>query len=65
MPTDLNEMTSDVVSSITSILDGSDGGVEAGIPMVTFATTEDRRELLIPGGGQGSWMHEYASGGEE
>jgi len=64
VPANLNEITSDIVSSITSILDGSAGSFEAGIPMVTFATTEERRELVIPGGGEGSWMHEYASSGE-
>lgn len=64
VPADLNEITSDIVFSVAAILDASDGGSGAGIPMVTFATTERRQELVIPGGGEGSWMHEYASGGE-
>jgi hypothetical protein len=62
VPANLTEVTRDIVSSVASILDACDGGDDAGLPMLTFATSEAREELVVPGNGEGSWMHEYAHG---
>jgi hypothetical protein len=56
-------VTSDIVFSVASIIDGSDGAEDRGtpvIPMLAFASTEERNELVFPELGYGSWMHEYA-----
>ena len=63
VPADLSEITKDIVFSVTSILDGADEeGAEMDLPMVTFATSEARNELIVADPGEGSWMHEYAHG---
>jgi len=65
IPADLNSVTSDIAFSIASIIDGSaevdDNGTPV-IPVLAFATTEARDELLFAELGYGSWMHEYAHG---
>lgn len=63
VPADLSEITNDIVFSVTSILDGSDGELSgSGLPMLTFATSEERNELIVADPGEGSWMHECAHG---
>ena len=59
-PPDLGEITNDIVFAVTSILDGSDGEAgSTGLPMLTFATSEARDELIVADPGEGSWLHEY------
>jgi hypothetical protein len=48
------------VFAVTSILDGAAGA--SGLPMLTFATSEARDELIVADPGEGSCMHEYAWG---
>ena len=63
VPPELGEITNDIVFSVTSILDGSDKeSAEPGVPMLTFATSEARDELIIADPGEGSWLHEYVRG---
>jgi hypothetical protein len=51
------------VCSVTSILDRVDAeSVLSGLPMLTFATSEARTELIVADPGEGSWMHEYVRG---
>jgi hypothetical protein len=50
------------------LLDGGAGLEDRGtpvIPVLAFATTEARDELVFPEPGYGSWMHEYAHGAVE
>lgn len=63
VPANLTEITNDIVLSVTSVLDGveeEEGG--STLPMLAFATTEARNELIVADPGEGSWMHEYAHG---
>jgi hypothetical protein len=61
VPPDLSEITKDIVFSVTSILDGAEEeGGDSDVPMLTFATSEARNELIVGDPGEGSWMHEYA-----
>ena len=65
VPADLNAVTSDIVFAVADIIDGSAGLEDRGtpvIPVLTFATTEARDELVFPELGYGSWMHEYVHG---
>ena len=63
VPADLSEITNDIVFSVTNILDGSEEEVDrSSLPMLTFATSEARNELIVADPGEGSWMHEYAHG---
>jgi len=63
VPPDLGEITNDIVFAVTSILDGSDGEAGSkGLPMLTFATSEARDELIVADPGEGSWLHEYVRG---
>lgn len=68
VPADLNTVTADIVFSVADIIDGGadleDGGTPV-IPVLAFATTETRDELVFPELGYGSWMHEYAHGAVE
>lgn len=60
---DLSEVTNDIVFSVTSILDGAEEEpIGSLIPMITFATSDARDELIIGDPGEGSWLHEYAHG---
>jgi len=60
---DLGAVTTDIVFAVTTILDGSDGDAgSTGLPMLTFATSEARDELIVADPGEGSWMHEYVRG---
>jgi hypothetical protein len=65
VPADLNAVTAEIVFSVASIIDGGgeleDGGTPV-IPVLTFATTDARDELVFAELGYGSWMHEYAHG---
>ena len=61
VPPDLNEVTRDIVFSVTSILDACDGDT-SGMPMLTFTANANRSELVVPAPGEGSRMHEYAHG---
>jgi hypothetical protein len=63
VPADLSEITKDIVFSVTSIVDGAEEEEgESDLPMLTFATSEARNELIVADPGEGSWMHEYAHG---
>jgi len=63
VPPDLGEITTDIVFAVTSILDGTDGDAgSTGLPMLTFATSEARDELIVADPGEGSWLHEYVRG---
>jgi len=63
VPPDLGEVTNDIVFAVTSILDGADGDTgSTGRPVLTFATSVARNELIVAGPGEGSWLHEYARG---
>ena len=63
VPRDLGEVTNDIVFAVTSILDGADGDAgSSGIPMLAFATSVARDELIVAGPGEGSWLHECARG---
>jgi hypothetical protein len=65
VPADLNTVTADIVFSVASIIDGDDGQEDRGtpvIPVLAFARTDEREELIFPELGFGSWMHEYAHG---
>src|SRR5215471_11719938 len=60
---DLNSVTSDIIFSVASTIDGSDAAEDRGtpvIPVLAFAASEERNELVFPELGYGSWMHEYA-----
>jgi len=60
---DLREVTNDIVFSVTSILDGAVGEAgSSGLPMLTFATSEARDELIVADPAEGSWLHEYVRG---
>lgn len=63
---DLAEITNDIVFAVTSILDGADGADgdagSSGLPMLAFATSEARDELIVADPGEGSWLHEYVRG---
>jgi hypothetical protein len=58
-----DKLTESLTFQLTALLDG-DHGLELDgrplVPVVTFATNEERTELL--GNAGGSWMHEYAIG---
>ena len=63
VPPDLGGITTDIVFAVTSILDGTDGDAgSTGLPMLTFATSEARDELIVSDPGEGSWLHEYVRG---
>ena len=68
VPPDLNAVTADIIFSVASIIDGSREIDEHGapvIPVLGFATSEAREELVFAELGYGSWMHEYAHGASE
>lgn len=68
VPANLSEVTANIVFSISSIIDGSEKMEDQGMPVVPvlgFATTEARDELVFGDLGYGSWMHEYAHGYSE
>jgi hypothetical protein len=68
VPADLNAVTADIVFSVADIIDGGADLEDRGtpvIPVLAFATTESRDELVFPELGYGSWMHEYAHGAVE
>jgi hypothetical protein len=68
VPADLNAVTADIVFSVASIIDGSGEMDDQGtpvMPVLGFATSETRDELLFAELGYGSWMHEYAHGASE
>jgi len=68
VPEDLNAVTADIVFSVASIIDGSGEVDEHGtpiMPVLGFATSEARDELLFAELGYGSWMHEYAHGASD
>jgi hypothetical protein len=65
VPADINSVATDIIFSVASIIDGS-GESELDdapvIPVLAFAKSDDRDELIFPEIGYGSWMHEYAHG---
>src|SRR5262249_5435262 len=68
VPADLNAVTADIVFSVAAIIDGGadlEDRETPVIPVLAFATTETRNELVFPELGYGSWMHEYAHGAAE
>lgn len=68
VPADLNTVTANIVFSVASIIDGSGEMDDQGtpvMPVLGFATSETRDELLFAELGYGSWMHEYAHGASE
>jgi hypothetical protein len=51
------------VFAVASILDGADREAgSTGLPMIAFATSEARDELIVADPGEGSWLHEYVRG---
>jgi hypothetical protein len=68
VPADLNSVTADIVFSVASIIDGASEIEHRGqsvIPVLAFASSDERNELVFPESGCGSWMHEYAHGASE
>lgn len=62
VPANLTEITNDIVFSVASVLDGVEEEGGSDLPMLAFATSEARNELIVADPGEGSWMHEYARG---
>jgi hypothetical protein len=55
VPPNLGEVTNDIVFTVTNVLDGTDGEAgSSGRPVLTFATSEARNELIVADPGEGS-----------